>query len=372
MKRMTRILFAPPIAALALFGCKESPSSKPAAPAAAPQAAAAAPAQAQPTSAAAPQVNTAMLAMFRTGAVAADAKKDPEPLVNLGRMLYYDKRLSKNHDVSCNTCHDLANYGVDNLPVSAGHKGLKGDRNSPTVYDTANHFVQFWDGRAKDLAEQAKGPVLNPVEMAMPDEKRVVDTLASIPEYVELFKQAFPDQKDPVTFDNMAEAIAAFERGLTTRSRFDKYLEGDTSALNEQEQRGLATFMNGGCTACHMGPNLGATMYQKTGVVKPWPNQKDEGRAQVTGNEADKFMFKVPGLRNIAKTAPYFHDGSVADLKEAVAMMGEYQLGRTFTDAELDDMVAFLNALTGELPTDYIAEPKLPPSTDKTPKPDPT
>ncbi len=366
MTRTSRAVLATPVALLLVTGCKESPGNKPAA---TPPAAAEAPAAAAPVKPDAPKLSPAMLSMFKAKQAAA---VEPEALVNLGRQLYFDERLSKNHDVSCNSCHKLDAYGVDGEQFSSGHKGQKGGRNSPTVYDAADHVAQFWDGRAKDLAEQAKGPVLNPVEMAMPDEKRVVATLASMPEYVAQFKAAFPDEKEPVSFENMAKAIAAFERGLVTRSRFDKFVDGDTSALNEQEQRGFALFTGGGCIACHAGPNLGGAMFQTLGLVKPWPDLKDNGRFDATKNDADKGSFKVPGLRNIAKTGPYFHDGSVADLKKAVALMGEYQLGRTFTDAELDDMVAFLESLTGELPTAHIAKPKLPASTAKTPKPDPS
>ncbi len=293
-----------------------------------------------------------------------------EEKVKLRRMLYYDPRLPKTQDISCNTCHLLDNYGVDNEPTSDGHKGQRGDRNSPTVYNAAGHFAQFWDGRAPDVEEQAKGPVLNPVEMAMPDEASVVKVLKSIPGYVEAFRAAFPDEKDPVTFDNMAKAIGAFERKLVTPGRWDRFLKGDAAALTDAELAGLQAFLDANCQTCHMGAYLGGTMFQKLGVVKPWPNQKDLGRYQVTKNEADKMMFKVPSLRDVAKTAPYFHDGSVPTLEEAVAKMAEYELGKELTEEQIASIVTFLNALTGEIPKDYIAEPKLPPSTAKTPKPD--
>lgn len=290
----------------------------------------------------------------------------------LGRQLYYETRLSKNHDVSCNSCHMLDAWGVDNKPVSAGHKGQLGSRNSPTVYNAAAHKAQFWDGRAADVEAQAKGPVLNPVEMAMPDEATVVATLKSIPGYVDAFKAAFPGQDDPVTYDNMALAIGAFERNLVTPSRWDKFLGGDDSALTEDELKGFVLFTEVGCQACHGGMLLGGGDFQKLGAVKPWPNQKDQGRFELTKNEADRMMFKPPSLRNVAKTAPYFHDGSVATLEEAVKVMGAHQLGRELSDEDVRLITAWLNALTGELPTAYIAKPTLPESGPDTRKPDPS
>ncbi len=293
-----------------------------------------------------------------------------EEKVALGRMLYYDTRLSKSQEISCNTCHLLEKFGVDNEPTSEGHKGQRGDRNSPSVYNAAGHFAQFWDGRAANVEEQAKAPVLNPVEMAMPDEASVMKVLKSMPQYVAAFRAAFPDDKDPVTFDNMARAIGAFERKLVTPGRWDKFLKGDATALTRAELAGLQTFLDANCQSCHMGPYIGGTMFQKLGVVKPWPDQKDLGRFQVTKNEADKMMFKVPSLRNVAKTAPYFHDGSVPTLEEAVSKMAEYEIGKELAPDEVAAIVTFLDALTGEIPTDYIAKPELPPSTAKTPKPD--
>ncbi len=296
--------------------------------------------------------------------------------IDLGRMLYFDTRLSKGQDISCNSCHDVASYGVDvrgpegQRQVSAGHKDQTGARNSPTVYNAGFHFRQFWDGRAADLAEQAKGPVLNPIEMAMPDEASTVAVLRSIPGYVEAFKTAFPDSKKPVTYDHMAQAIAGFEAGLTTPGRFDEFLSGKADALNEQELRGLNTFIAVGCTTCHMGTAVGGTMYQKLGLLKPYPTE-DTGRHVETKIDADKFMFKVPSLRNIAKTGPYLHDGSVDSLEQVVKIMDEYQTaGGPLTEQELADIVAFLNSLTGELPSEYIAPPELPESGKKTPEPD--
>lgn len=291
--------------------------------------------------------------------------------IALGRALYYDTRLSKNHDVSCNSCHDLANYGVDGKPTSSGHKAQLGGRNSPTTYNAALHFAQFWDGRAPDVEAQAKGPVTNPVEMAMPDEASVNKVLKSIPGYEPMFKAAFPDDKDPVNFNNAALAIAAFERRLVTPGPFDKFLAGDVAALSPEQVKGLNTFMEVGCTTCHSGAAVGGGMYQKIGLAKPYET-KDEGRSAVTKNEAEKFFFKVPSLRNIEKTAPYFHDGGVATLDDAVRLMAEHQLGRTLTPDQAREIRVFLGSLTGTIDATYITKPELPPSGPKTPKPDPS
>jgi cytochrome c peroxidase len=282
-----------------------------------------------------------------------------EAQVKLGRMLYYETRLSQGQDISCNSCHDLQKYGVDNEPTSGGHKGQRGDRNSPTVYNAAAHFVQFWDGRAPDVEAQAKGPILNPVEMAMPGEQAVVAVLESIPEYVTAFQQAFPGEK-PVSYDNMAKAIGAFERGLVTPSRWDKFLGGDHAALTAEEQSGARTFIQAGCGTCHAGALLGGHIYQKIGAMRPYPDTSDPGRFKVTQAERDRMMFKVPSLRNIAKTAPYFHNGKVGALDRAVAEMAEYQLGRQLTRDEISSIVTFLNSLTGEIPAEYIRKPELP------------
>jgi cytochrome c peroxidase len=302
----------------------------------------------------------------------AEGKALNDAQIELGRMLYFDKRLSKNHDVSCNSCHGLDKYGVDGKPVSNGHKNQVGTRNSPTVYNAAMHIAQFWDLRAASVEEQAKGPILNPVEMAMPDEKKVVATLKSIPGYVDAFKKAFPDTKDALTYDNLAVAIGAFERRLVTPAKWDKFLGGDKTALNDEEKAGFNKFVESGCMSCHFGANLGGGMAQKLGLVQPWPNQKDQGKFEVTKADADKMIFKVPGLRNVAMTAPYYHDGSVATLDEAVKLMAKHQVGRELTDADSKSIVTFLGTLTGELPTAYIQEPKLPENGPKTPKPDPS
>ena len=292
--------------------------------------------------------------------------------VALGRMLYFDKRLSKNQDLSCNSCHLLDKYGVDSQVTSLGHKKQRGERNSPTVYNAAGHFAQFWDGRAATVEEQAKGPILNSVEMSMPDATYVESTLRSIPGYVEAFKKAFPGDAQPVNYDNMAKAIGAFERKLVTPSRFDAFLKGDTKTLTPAEKEGMVTFVKTGCTACHMGVNVGGSMYQKLGLITPYPGLRDPGRYNATKNEADRFFFRVPTLRNVEKTAPYLHDGSVKTLDEAIVLMGKYQLGKDLKTTEVKAIATFLKSLTGELPKEYIKPPKLPPSGKDTPKPDPT
>jgi cytochrome c peroxidase len=289
---------------------------------------------------------------------AAIEQRSPTPVaaerIALGRMLFYEPRLSKSGAISCNSCHPLDNYGADNQPTSDGHQGALGERNSPSVYNAAGHFAQFWDGRAPDVEEQAKGPVLNPVEMAMLSEQAVVAVLKSIPQYVEAFKRAFPDDKDPVTFDNMALAIGAFERGLVTPSRWDRFLRGDHAALTPAEIAGFNTFLQTGCASCHAGTYVGGKMFQRIGLLRDWPDQSDPGRYKLTHNQADRMVFKVPSLRNVAKTAPYFHNGKVRTLEEAVSYMAEYQLGRKLADSEVQSIVTWLKSLTGEIPASYI------------------
>ncbi len=281
--------------------------------------------------------------------------------VELGKFLFFEPRLSKSGFISCNSCHNIATGGVDNLPTSIGHKWQLGPRNAPTVLNAALHTTQFWDGRAKDVEEQAKGPILNPKEMAATEEL-VLSRINSIPQYVEMFKKAFPDETDPVTYDNVAKAIAAFERTLITPSRFDAYLKGDKKSLTRRERKGLKLFVKKGCVGCHNGVGVGGGSFQR------FDYGTDMGRFEVTGKESDKKVFRVPTLRNIALTYPYFHDGSVWTLEEAVRIMGEKQLGVKLKDKEIGYIVAFLNSLTGELPE--IVLPLLPPSTKDTPLPD--
>lgn len=303
--------------------------------------------------------------------MASDASTVTAEKVALGRALYFDTRLSKNHDISCNSCHQLDKYGVDNQPTSSGHKGQKGNRNSPSSYNAAGHFVQFWDGRAPDVEAQAMGPVQNPVEMGMTPEGATA-VLESIPGYEPMFKAAFPADPKPVSFTNMGAAIGAFERTLVTPSPFDKYMKGDATALTAEQAKGLETFVTTGCIACHTGPYIGGTMYQKLGMVLPYETP-DFGRSAVTNNEGDKFFFKVPSLRNVAKTGPYFHDGSVATLDEAIVKMGKHQLGKDLDATAVAEIKTFLEALTGELPpADKISAPTLPESGPNTPKADPS
>jgi cytochrome c peroxidase len=319
-----------------------------------------------------PSVDRARLDVFAPLSASVPGAKGVagEQLVTLGRMLYYEPRLSRSQEISCNSCHDLAKYGVDGQPVSDGHKGQQGTRNAPTVFNAATHFVQFWDGRAPDVEAQAKGPILNPVEMAMREEHDVIAVLESMPEYVDLFKKAFPNDKRPVTYDNTATAIGAFERKLMTPGRWDALLNGDPNALTPEETLGLKTFLDTGCQSCHSGALLGGTSYQRMGAMKPFPGLKDPGRYTVTKNEADKGVFKVPSLRNIAETGPYYHDGKITSLDEAVRDMAEYQLGKTLTAAQTAQIIDFLKVLTGKIDPDYIKPPVLPKSTARTPKPD--
>ncbi|MHA3771368.1 cytochrome-c peroxidase [Verrucomicrobiota bacterium sgz303538] len=276
------------------------------------------------------------------------AEKDTPELVSLGRELFFDKRLSANDSQSCNSCHAVDNNrgGVDNEPTSLGAFGKRGGRNSPTVLNAGFQFVQFWDGRAADLPAQAKGPVLNPVEMGMKDDKAVISKLAAVPEYQAAFKKLFQGASEPLNYDNVAQAIAAFERTLVTRDRFDDFLKGDDKALTEKEVKGLDTFMTVGCVACHNGPLLGGNSFQKLGLVNALEKISDQGRYEVTKDEADRFKFKVPTLRNIAITGPYFHDGETATLEEAVRRMSWLQLGQKLSDEQVNAIVAFLHTLT--------------------------
>lgn len=290
----------------------------------------------------------------------------------LGRALYHDARLSKNQDVACASCHVLDRYGVDGAPTSTGHRGQKGGRNAPTTFHAALHTTQFWDGRMATVEDQAKGPVTNPIEMAMPDAAAVEVVLRNIPGYAPMFQAAFPDVKDNISFDTMAQAIAAFERGLLTPSPWDAFLGGDDTALNDAQKAGLTAFLDAGCQACHSGVALGGATFMKLGLVEPYPGLTDAGRFEVTKNEADRGAFKVPSLRNIEKTGPYFHDGSVATLDEAVLLMAKHQLGKSLTPEQVASIRTFLGALTGPLDAGYITAPTLPESGPTTPKPDPS
>jgi len=291
--------------------------------------------------------------------------------VSLGKQLFFDPRLSASGVISCNSCHNLGMGGDDNLPTSVGHGWAKGPRNAPTVLDAVFNAAQFWDGRSEDLKSQVKAPAQAGVEMANRPEQAVA-TLKSMPEYVQQFRAAFPGENPPVTFDNMAKAIEAFEATLITPgSRFDQWLEGNDQALTAHEQEGLGLFMDKGCSSCHNGVNLGGQAYFPFGVAQR-PGAKilplaDKGRFAVTKTASDSYVFRASPLRNIALTAPYFHSGQVWDLSRAVAIMGTSQLGAELNDAEVDAITAFLNTLTGKQPK--IEYPILPPSSDSTPRP---
>lgn len=281
-----------------------------------------------------------------------------EDKVALGKKLYFDTRLSRDGNLSCNSCHNLNTFGVDNLPTSPGDLGEFGDRNSPTVIYASLHAMQFWDGRAKDVEEQAGMPILNPVEHNIPSEEFLIDRLKGVKEYQEMFKRAFPEDKDPLTYNNLTKAIGAFERKLIPESRFDKYLDGMDLALNDTEKSGLALFIDNGCVACHSGVALGAKDLQKFGVYEDyWIHTKsekiDNGLYDLTKKEEDRYFFKTPSLRNIEKTFPYFHDGSVHRLEDAVHIMHKIQNGKAFTDDEVKKIVAFLKTLTADVAEEF-------------------
>ncbi len=283
-----------------------------------------------------------------------DFTKEALAKIELGKLLYFDKRLSKNGTQSCNSCHDLEKYGVDNLSFSPGDgKGTLGGRNSPTSLNAFLHITQFWDGRAKDVEEQAKGPILNPVEMGMPSAEAVVARISAIPEYVSLFKTAYPGQE--IDYNKLTASIGYFERTLVTPSRFDKFLNTDFEALTKEEKIGLQTFIEVGCPTCHAGVAVGGGQYQKFGVYGNYweatgSKKVDNGKFDLSKNEAEKFVFKVPGLRNVAKTYPYFHDGSVKNLDDAIRIMGKLQLNKDLTDKQVKSIQVFLESLTGEVP----------------------
>lgn len=291
-----------------------------------------------------------------------------EAKVELGKKLYFDPRLSKSGFISCNSCHNLSMGGTDNLQTSIGDHWQQGPINAPTVLNSSMNVAQFWDGRAKDLKEQAGGPIANPGEMAFTHEL-ALDVLKSIPQYQDEFKSAF--NKDAIDIDMVKDAIAAFEDTLVTPdAKFDKWLKGDDSALNETELKGYKLFKESGCVACHNGPAVGGASFQKMGVVEPYKTDNPaEGVGGLTKKDEDRFKFKVPTLRNVELTYPYFHDGAAKTLEDAVHTMGQLQLGKKFTDEETADIVAFLKTLTGKQPEFQL--PILPPSTNETPRPEP-
>jgi len=293
----------------------------------------------------------------------------PEKLA-LGKALFFDPRLSASGVFSCYSCHNLTTGGDDNMETSVGHGWQKGPRNSPTVLNSVLNEAQFWDGRAADLAAQDKGPVQAGVEMAnTPD--NVVVTLKSLPDYVTWFTASFPDEAEPVTFDNMAKAIEAFEATLLTPAPFDAWLNGDDNALTADAKAGLQLFMDKGCSSCHSGVNVGGHGYYPFGLIeKPGSEilpEGDKGRFAVTETASDEYVFRAAPLRNIALTAPYFHSGKVWDLTVAVEIMAESQLGESLKPEETAQIVAFLDSLTGTMPE--VTLPILPPETAGTPRP---
>ncbi|MCI5123664.1 MAG: cytochrome-c peroxidase [Candidatus Electrothrix sp. AR5] len=320
---------------------------------------------------------SALTALVGVGLVGAE-QKPVEPIApatginkekaELGKKLFFDPRLSKSGFISCNSCHNLSRGGTDNLKTSIGHNWQQGPINSPTVLNSSMNFVQFWDGRAKDLKDQAGGPIANPGEMALTHDL-AEEVLQSIPGYVTEFKSVFG--KGTIDIDQVTDAIAEFEKTLVTpNSRFDQWLEGDKEALTADEQAGYKLFENSGCISCHYGMAMGGGSFYKMGMVEEYKaDSPSEGRKDVTGKEEHHFMFKVPTLRNVELTYPYFHDGAAQTLSEAVDTMARHQLGKKFSRAENGQLVAFLKTLTGDQPSFPI--PILPPSSDKTPQPKP-
>lgn len=296
------------------------------------------------------------------------AKVKNAGMVELGKKLYFDPRLSKSGFISCNSCHNLSIGGTDNLKTSIGHNWQEGPINSPTLLNSSMNLAQFWDGRAKDLKAQAGGPIANPGEMAFTHEL-AVDMLNSIPAYKAEFKKVFG--KDAANIDMVTDAIAAFEETLVTPdSRFDKWLKGNEKALSKAELEGYQLFKDSGCTACHYGPAVGGNSFQTMGLVAKYDTKnKAEGVGGLTGKDADRMKFKVPTLRNVEMTYPYFHDGEADTLEKAVDIMGKLQVGRAYTPEEISKIVALLKTLTGKQPDFKL--PILPPSTNDTPKPKP-
>ena len=302
------------------------------------------------------EINPRLLRRFKPARAVIESEQNEltKPKVELGRQLFHDPRLGGHNQRACNDCHQLTEYGVDGKKVPAG-----GKRNVPTVYNTAGHF-EFSDGKAKTIEEQAQQALLSPSQTGAASNNEVVDVLSEIPEYVSAFKAAFPSDDHPLSFENVARAIGAFERQLTTRGRWDAFLEGDPSALQSEEAEGLKLFLNLGCAVCHTGEDLGGTMYEKLGAVERWPNQQDQGRYETTKKDADRMIFKVPTLRNVVETGPYFHDGATDELATAVTLMAKHQIGMKLESGEVSAIVAWLKSLTGQPTGAQTATPSLP------------
>ena len=307
--------------------------------------------------------------------VPKDNPMTPEK-IELGKQLYFDPRLSIDGTISCNSCHNVMSHGADGRPVSVGVKGQKGGRGAPTVFNSAYYTVQFWDGREVTLEDQAKGPLTNPIEMGMPNHDAVMARVKKIPGYVSAFKKVFPKDRNPVNIDNLARAIATYERTLVTKNApFDKFIKGDKKAMNASAQRGWKLVQEIGCTSCHAGENFAGEGFKMgEGNFQPFPQipgskydkqynlTHDLGRYDVTKKDEDKNHWRVPTWRNIALTAPYFHNGSVKNLDEAVRVMAKAQLDADLTNKQVTDIVEFLKSLTGEIPVQTM--PLLPPDVD--------
>jgi cytochrome c peroxidase len=285
--------------------------------------------------------------------------------VKVGKMLFYETRISVDGTVSCARCHPIGLYAADGLKKSIGNNCKINLRNAPTVLNAAGQISEHWIGNRTDVEDQAKQSVTGPLTFGMPSYESVEKILKENKGYAILFKEAFPADKDPVNIDNFAKAVGAFERTLVTPSPFDDFLNGSIDALTVHQKQGLKTFMELGCSGCHSGTFVGGQAYRKFGIAEPyWKYTKsepiDEGRYGVTKQESDKYVFKVPMLRNVEKTAPYFHDGSVSQLKEAIWIMGKVQFGRDLTKQQLEDIQVFLQSLTGQIPEDALKVPILP------------
>lgn len=285
--------------------------------------------------------------------------------VTLGRLLFFDPRISLDGTVSCSKCHQPALYGTDALAKPIGVKDRENPRNAPTVLNAALQFAAHWRGDRVNVEDQATKALIGPPSFGEPDFQAAMAKIKAIPNYGAMFRKAFPGDKDPITPENWGRAIGAYERTLVTPAPFDAYLMGDIQALSANARAGLKKFIDTGCTACHSGVDVGGAAYQKFGVVEDYWKEThskviDKGRFDVTNNPADMYMFKVPSLRNVAMTPPYFHDGSVATLPEAVHVMGKVQLGRDLSKQDVGAIVDFLDGLTGRLPKDFETVPDLP------------
>jgi cytochrome c peroxidase len=301
---------------------------------------------------------------------AIPAAQDPATAarLDLGRRLFFESRVSIDGNVSCSHCHQPDRQAADGLAKAIGVFGKENARNAPTIFNAGLNFKQHWRGDRESLEDQAEKSLLGPASFGNPDFATPMGKLKAIPAYGPAFAKAFPEDRDPINSKNWGVAIAAYERTLLTPSKFDAFLGGDPQALTGTEQAGLRKFIDLGCATCHNGAGIGGNSFQKFGVaVDYWKEtgakEPDKGRAEVTKSDADLYVFKVPSLRNVAKTAPYFHDGSVDELKRAVEIMGKTQLGIDIPEKDAEAIVAFLGALTGPVPANYSAPELYPDAT---------